>query len=128
MPKIIKLKLQLDGKEFKECKRFADYAEKLDGGNIEGLEEIISQIEHSSKERGSDTPVVREEAVNILKKSLKLYLELFHPSKEPGIAIRKQGNRDSSGAVPEKYESSPNQLKDFGIFQSNLQDLIQWAQ
>ena len=86
--KIIRLKLQLEGKEFEECKRLADFAEKLDGADIEGLEEIIGQIEGPSKEEGSDTPVTCEEAVNILKNSLQLYLKLFHPSKKPGIKMR----------------------------------------
>ena len=86
--KIIKLKLQSDGKEFKECKGFSDFAEKLDGENKEGLEEIIRQIENSSKEGDRNTPVTCDEAVNTLKNTIQLYLELFHPTKKPGIKMR----------------------------------------
>lgn len=86
--KIIKLKLQSDDIEFKECKGFSDFAEKLDNENMEGLEEIISQLENSSNVGVSDNPVTCEEAVNTLKNSIQLYLKLFHPSKKPGIKMR----------------------------------------
>lgn len=86
--KIIKLKLQSEGAEFKGYKRFADCAEKLDCGDIDGAKQIISQIEHSLKEVDSDIPATCEEAVNLLKISLQLYLKLFHPLKNPEIKMR----------------------------------------
>ncbi|MFC1493718.1 hypothetical protein ACFL6W_00405 [Thermodesulfobacteriota bacterium] len=86
--KIIKSKLESECIEFEGCQRFTDFPEKLDCANIEGLEEIISKIEDTSKEGDSDTPVTCEEAVSFLENSLRLYLKLFHPSKEPKITTR----------------------------------------
>lgn len=93
--KILKSKLQSEGKEFEGCQRLNDFAEKLDGIDIDGVKEIITEIEQLSREGGNDSPVTCEEAVKTLNNSIRLYLMLFHPSKKPGITLVKEGNRDS---------------------------------
>ena len=85
----IKAKLESEGKGFKPDEELRELVKQLTIIKGEELEEVISNLESLSRRNIDESPVNLEEAVKTLKNSLRLYLKLFHPSKDPRITIRK---------------------------------------
>ena len=75
--KILKSKLQNEGKLFEEEQSLAELAGKLDDNDFKEIKKIIPWVRKSQGENGDDFEATLEDAVNAVRSSIALFSKLF---------------------------------------------------
>lgn len=79
--KILKAKLQMEGKVFEQTEKLHCLAKKLEDENIEEIQGIISNIQKYSNETDGEISVTCGGAVSAVRSSLELFSKLYPEKK-----------------------------------------------